>query len=152
MADMSQVIETAAQDMGFELIELERTPGGVLRVFIDDIAGQRMVTVDDCESMSRHLVHLLPVEGIDFQRLEVSSPGMDRPLTKHAHYVRFAGQPVKLRLKMPLEGRRNFEGVLHVGAAGELSLEYEGRGGEMLQLQFEMQDIERARLVPQYKF
>lgn len=152
MADMTQVIELAAQDMGFELIDLERTPGGILRVFIDDIKGERMITVDDCESLSRHLVHLLPVEGIDFARLEVSSPGMDRPLTKHAHYVRFAGQPVKLRLKMPLEGRRNFEGLLHVDAQGKLSMEYEGRGGEMMQLEFEINDVERARLVPQYKF
>lgn len=149
---MWQVIETAAQDLGFELIDLERTPGGILRVYIDDIKGERLVTVDDCESMSRHLVHLLPVEGIDFQRLEVSSPGMDRPLTKHEHYVRFAGLPVKLRLKMPLEGRRNFEGLLHVGSAGELSVEYEGRGGEMMRLDFEIDDVERARLVPQYKF
>ena len=85
MADLWQVVELAAADMGFELIDLERTPGGVMRVFIDvrDPAG--MVTVDDCEAVSRHLVHLLPVEGFDFQRLEVSSPGMDRPLAAVPH-------------------------------------------------------------------
>ncbi len=152
MADLWQVVELAAADMGFELIDLERTPGGVMRVFIDvrDPAG--MVTVDDCEAVSRHLVHLLPVEGFDFQRLEVSSPGMDRPLTKPAHYVRFAGSSIKLRLRLPLEGRRNFEGVLQVSDQGGLSLEYEGKGGERLQLNFEISDVERARLVPQYPF
>lgn len=152
MADLWQVVETAAQDLGFELIDLERTPGGVMRVYIDSVDTEKLITVDDCESLSRQLVHLLPVEGFDFQRLEVSSPGMDRPLTKHAHYVRFAGLPIKLRLRLPLEGRRNFEGVLHVSPAGELSMEYEGKGGEMMQLNFEINDVERARLVPEYKF
>ena len=152
MADLWQAVELAAADMGFELIDLERTPGGVMRVFIDVRDPAAMVTVDDCEAVSRHLVHLLPVEGFDFQRLEVSSPGMDRPLTKPAHYVRFAGSIIKLRLRLPLEGRRNFEGVLQVSDQGALSLEYEGKGGERLRLNFEISDVERARLVPQYPF
>jgi ribosome maturation factor RimP len=100
MADLWQVVDNATRELGFELIDLERTPGGLTRVFID-IQGngqlgqgsvgqegareERLVTIDDCELVSRQLVHLLPVEGFDFQRLEVSSPGMDRPLTKHAH-------------------------------------------------------------------
>ena len=152
MADLWQVVESATADLGFELIDLGRTPGGVVRVFIDALNHDVLVTVDDCEAVSRHLVHALPVEGFDFQRLEVSSPGMDRPLTKHAHYVRFAGETVKLRLRLPLEGRRNFEGVLQVSDDGALSLEYEGKGGAMLQLNFEVSDVERARLVPQYPF
>ena len=152
MADLWQVVETAAADMGFELIDLERTPGGVMRVFIDARDHETRVTVDNCEAVSRHLVHLLPVEGFDFQRLEVSSPGMDRPLTKHAHYVRFAGEVIKLRLRQPLEGRRTFEGLLHVSDQGALSLEYEGKGGAPLQLNFDVNEVERARLVPQYPF
>lgn len=152
MQNLWQVVESAARDVGFELVDLERTPGGIMRVFIDTLDHERMVTVDDCELVSRQLVHQLPVEGFDFQRLEVSSPGLDRPLTKHEHYVRFAGLPIKLRLKMPLEGRRNFEGLLHVSPEGALSLTYEGKAGELLQLNFELDDIERARLVPQVKF
>jgi ribosome maturation factor RimP len=157
MADLWQVVDCATQELGFELIDLERTPGGITRVYIDvrDEAGQgepRLVTIEDCELVSKQLVHLLPVEGFDFQRLEVSSPGMDRPLTKPEHYKRFAGSLVKLRLRMPLEGRKNFEGVLRVGTQGELSLEYEGKGGETLQLEFQIGDIDKARLVPEYKF
>ncbi|MBU3725274.1 MAG: ribosome maturation factor RimP [Burkholderiaceae bacterium] len=152
MQNLWQVVESAALDLGFELVDLERTPGGITRVFIDTLDHERLVTVDDCELLSRQLVHQLPVEGFDFQRLEVSSPGLDRPLTKHAHYERFAGLPIKLRLKMPLEGRRNFEGLLQVSPQGALSLEYEGKGGELLQLNFELDEIERARLVPQVKF
>ena len=146
------MVEQSAADLGFELIDLERTPGGVMRVFVDLADGSRLVTVDDCELISRQLVHVLPVEGFDFQRLEVSSPGMDRPLTKHAHYVRFAGLPIKLRLRLPLEGRKNFEGVLQVSAKGDLSMQYEGKGGEMLELNFQIDEVERARLVPQYPF
>jgi len=152
MADLWQVVESAARDVGFELVDLERTPGGIVRVFIDTWDHDRMVTVDDCELVSRQLVHQLPVEGFDFQRLEVSSPGMDRPLTKQAHYERFSGQQIKLRLKMPLEGRRNFEGLLCVSPEGVLSLQWESKPGEMLELKFELQDVERARLVPQIKF
>jgi ribosome maturation factor RimP len=159
MADLWQVVDNATRELGFELIDLERTPGGLTRVFID-IQGngqlgqgsvgqegareERLVTIDDCELVSRQLVH--------FQRLEVSSPGMDRPLTKHAHYVRFSGSVVKLRLRQPLEGRRNFEGVLQVNARGDLSLEYEGKSGEMMQLGFQSEDVERARLVPEIPF
>lgn len=152
VADPWKVIETAAGDLGFELIDLERTPGGVLRVFIDSVNPERGVSVDDCEALSRQLVHLLPVEGIDFQRLEVSSPGLDRPLTKPEHFVRFSGLPVKLRLKMPIEGRRNFEGTLNVAGSGEYSLTYEGKGGQEMVLGFELHEIERARLVPMFKF
>lgn len=152
MADEWTVIETAAGDLGFELIDLERTPGGLLRVFIDAPDSPQGISVDDCERLSKQLVHLLPVEGIDFDRLEVSSPGLDRPLTKPAHYVRFAGEPVRLRLKAPLEGRRNFEGVLRVADNGSLSVEYPGKDGGMLVLNFEVEEIDRARLVPQVSF
>jgi ribosome maturation factor RimP len=148
MADLWQVVESAARDVGFELVDLERTPGGMVRVFIDTLDHSRMVSVDDCELVSKQL----PVEGFDFQRLEVSSPGMDRPLTKLEHYLRFAGQAIKLRLKLPLEGRRNFEGLLVVGPDQALSLHWEAKPGEVLELKFELQDVDRARLVPQVKF
>lgn len=152
MADPWLVIERSARDMGFELIDLERTSGGVLRVFMDSVDPARGVSIDDCEAMSRQLVHLLPVEGIGFERLEVSSPGLDRPLVKQAHYERFADSPVKVRLRTPLEGRRNFEGILRVSPKGELSVEYEGKGGVPMVLGFTPDDVERARLVPQVKF
>jgi ribosome maturation factor RimP len=77
---------------------------------------------------------------------------MDRPMTKLEHYLRFAGQAIKLRLKLPLEGRRNFEGLLVVGPDQALSLHWESKPGEVLELKFELQDVDRARLVPQVKF
>jgi len=152
MADTWKVVETAAQDLGFELVDLERTAGGMLRVYIDTTVPDLAITIDDCEAMSRQLVHLLPVEGIDFERLEVSSPGLDRPLQRLEHYRRFAGLPVKLRLKVALSGRRNFEGTLRVSEQDALSLEYQGKDGEMLVLNFQIDEVDRARLIPQIRF
>lgn len=106
--------------MGYELVELELAARGLLRVFIDAPAGIRM---EDCEKVSHQLSHVLTVEDVDYERLEVSSPGLDRPLKKAADFVRFAGEEVTVRLKRPLEGRRNFEGVLTVETDGRFGLE-----------------------------
>jgi ribosome maturation factor RimP len=81
-------------------------------------------TIDDCEAASRQLVRVLEVEGVDFARLEVSSPGLDRALKKPADFERFAGQQVALRMRLPIEGRRQFQGVLQVGPAGRWVLEW----------------------------
>lgn len=105
--------------MGYELVDLEFGQRGLLRVFIDAPAGIRM---EDCERVSHQLSHVLVVEDVDYQRLEVSSPGLDRPLKKAADFVRFAGAEVAVRLRRPLEGRRNFEGVLSVEPDGRFGL------------------------------
>ena len=118
------VVESTVTGMGYELVETERTPGGMLRVFIDRVAGDprgEFIVVEDCESVTRQLQHVLEVENCSYQRLEVSSPGLDRPLTKAADFARFAGQRVNLTLKLPFKGRKKYRGMLLALAEGERS-------------------------------
>ena len=126
--------------LGYELVDLETSRGGLLRVFIDKPGG---ITVDDCARVSHHLTRAFVVEGIDYERLEVSSPGLDRPLKRLEDYARFAGQKASVRLKLPQEGQRRFEGVLAGTEGGEVLLEIDGK-----QRRFAWGDIDRARLVP----
>ena len=126
--------------LGYELVDLETSRGGLLRVFIDSPRG---ITVEDCARVSHHLSRALPAEGIDYERLEVSSPGLDRPLKRVEDYRRFAGQKASVRLKLPQDGRRRFEGVLAGVEGDEIVLEVEGE-----RRSFAIGDIDRARLVP----
>jgi ribosome maturation factor RimP len=111
-------VERTVSGLGYDLVDLERSAGGLLRVTIDrrpgrDYAdGGAAITVDDCEAVTRQLQYLLEVERCDYARLEVSSPGLDRPLKSPADYARFAGAPVDLTLKSPLQGRKKFRGRL----------------------------------------
>ena len=107
--------------MGYEMVDAEKSAGGLLRVYIDhrvdhadaaQVAGQVAITVDDCEKVTRQLQHVLEVEGCAYERLEVSSPGLDRPLRKAADYVRFAGEQVEVTLKEPFKGRKKYRGEL----------------------------------------
>jgi ribosome maturation factor RimP len=114
----------------------------LLRIFIDKHGG---VNIDDCVLISNHLSKLLAVENIDYSRLEVSSPGMDRRLKKEADFYRFRGERVKLKLRIALQGRRNFEGILLDVNNGKLKLEVEGK-----ELEIELSNLEKARLVPKF--
>ena len=127
--------------LGYELVDLETSRGGLLRVFIDTPRG---ITVDDCARVSNHLTRAFAVEGIDYERLEVSSPGVDRPLKRPEDFGRFAGQKASVRLRLPRDGRRRFEGVLVGVEEGNVLLEVEGQ-----QLKFAIAEIDRARLVPE---
>lgn len=129
--------------MGYELVDVQASNGGrLLRLFIDKPGG---VTVDDCAGLSRHLTRVLAVEGIDYERLEVSSPGLDRPLRKERDFVRFAGQKAEVRMRTPdVTGRRRFVGMLRGAQAGQVSLELEGR-----LVALALDDMDRARLVPE---
>jgi len=120
MTSMQAIIERTLSGMGYELVDVERAQDGLLRVFIDSASG---ITIDDCEAVSRQLSHVLAVEDVDYARLEVSSPGLDRPLKKPADFERFAGAEVSIRLRRAFEGRRNFEGVLTVEGDGRYGLE-----------------------------
>lgn len=119
------VIERTVSGLGYELVDVEHAGRGLLRVYIDLPASAYApdpsrapdalppsVRMEDCEKVSHQLTHVLTVENIDYARLEVSSPGMDRPLKRPADYERFEGAEVAIRLREPLSGRRNFEGVL----------------------------------------
>ncbi|PTQ80663.1 ribosome maturation factor RimP [Nitrosospira multiformis] len=139
--DLYELLEPTLAGLGYELVDLERSPGGkLLRVFIDKTEG---VNVDDCVAVSNHLSRLLAVENVDYDRLEVSSPGLDRPLKKTADFIRFAGESVKLRLRVALQGQRNFVGILREVKDGILKLEVDGK-----MLDLELNNLEKVRLVP----
>jgi ribosome maturation factor RimP len=118
-----------------------------------------MVTVDDCEAVTRQLQYVLEVENVDYHRLEVSSPGLDRPLKRAADYARFAGFEVDLTLKMPLGGRKKFRGTL---LAREDAGEGTGEGGGWRlvfndgktdqALDFTLDEVRETRLVPVVDF
>lgn len=131
--------------MGYELVDVQASNGGrLLRLFIDKPGG---VTLDDCADISRHLTRVLAVEGIDYDRLEVSSPGLDRPLRKEADFARFAGQRAEIRMRTPdASGRRKFAGVLRGAGGGRVSLELEGQTVQLL-----LDDVDRAKLIPDLK-
>jgi ribosome maturation factor RimP len=127
--------------MGYELVDLEQSGrSGLVRVFIDKPNG---VDVDDCARVSNHLTRLFAVENIDFDRLEVSSPGLDRPLTKLADYERFAGDEVQITLLAPIDGARRMKGIVR-GVDGDSVRVETARGMQSLPFA----SIGRARLVP----
>ena len=126
MADLAGIIEQAVVGLGYELVDFETSPRArLLRVFIDrpvmELAENRSgITVEDCAAVSNHLTRWFTVENIDYDRLEVSSPGMDRPLKKPEDYVRFSGQDVQIKLRIPevcnqgasSTQQRNFSGTI----------------------------------------
>lgn len=140
---MLKLIEQTAEGLGYELVDFETSPRGrLMRVFIDSPNG---ITVDDCATVSNQLTRIFEVENVDYDRLEVSSPGLDRPLRKPADFERFAGQEVQVRIRMPIANQRNFAGVLQGLKDNVVTLETE-KGS--MEIPFE--DIEKARLVPRF--
>ncbi|MGC4059430.1 MAG: ribosome maturation factor RimP [Aquabacterium sp.] len=113
-----KVVETTVTGLGYELVDCERSSQGLLRVYIDRLPDQAydlpgdVVTVDDCEKVTRQLQYALETVDADYARLEVSSPGVDRPLITPAHFARFVGEDVAITLKVPFQGRKKFAGVL----------------------------------------
>ena len=138
-----RLLEPAVEALGYELVELEFPPQ-LLRIYIDREGG---VTVDDCEAVSRQVSAVLDVEDLipGAYTLEVSSPGLDRPLRKQADFVRFAGKQVKLELVLPKDGRRRFTGTLKGCEAGEVTVEVDG-----VEYKLPLADIGKARLVPEF--
>ena len=144
--DLRELLDTTVTGLGYELVLLELSPKGrLLRVFIDKPEKDGGVNVDDCVTVSNQLTRVLMVENIDYDRLEVSSPGLDRPLVKEADYTRFAGQDVQIRLRVAKENRRNFNGILLGLQDGKVSLRTE-TGDVALEYDY----IEKARLVPKF--
>ena len=129
----------------------------MFRVFIDfkpEHAERGLITVEDCATVSHQLSHVLTVENVQYERLEVSSPGLDRPLTKLSDYIRFAGQEAIIKLRMPMPGtpnRKTYQGVIHDPVGDTLRLEFENKEGAAM-LEFSLADEDKARLVPQVDF
>lgn len=137
-----QLLEPTLHGLGYELVDFEWFGRGKLRVIIDKADG---INVDDCATVSNHLTHFFAVEGVDYDRLEVSSPGFDRPLKKAADFVRFRGERAELKLKAPMDGRKNFTGTLGVVAEGLLALDSDGKT-----FAIELVNVHKARLKPEF--
>jgi ribosome maturation factor RimP len=152
---LSALVEKTVTGLGYELVDFEQAARGLIRVYIDvPVEEDRAVTVEDCEKVTHQLLHVLTVENANYERLEVSSPGLDRPLKKFSDYVRFAGHEatVKLRVAMPgAANRKSFQGLLHEPDGDTLRLEFEGIEGPAM-LEFSLAEVDKARLVPKVDF
>ena len=137
---LGELLERTVPPLGYELVDWETTLGGrLVRVFIDKANG---VDVEDCARVSEHLTRVFAVENVDFDRLEVSSPGLDRPLTKLADFARFAGEEAQLTLAAPVDGAKRIKGIVR-GTEGENVLVETTAGVRA----FPFGTIGRARLV-----
>lgn len=175
-------VETTVTGLGYDLVDTERSPRGLLRVFIDHVqdssgSAGAVITVEDCEKVTRQLQHVLEVENCAYERLEVSSPGLDRPLKKAADYARFVGEQIELTLKLPFQGRKKYRGVLlnglTLGGSEQGSQEGSAEGWRLVlvaaevvvpkgtkkpapaaeqALDFLLEEVKEARLVPVVDF
>lgn len=155
--ELPALLETTLTGMGYELVAWERAGRGLLRVFIDrpeghvpadilpDTPAQGGITIDDCVAVSNHLTRLFTVENVDYDRLEVSSPGMDRPLVKPADFVRFAGHAVSIKLRIPVENRKKFSGRLLGIEENKIRLDVEGTV-----ISLDWNNLDSARLKPEF--
>jgi ribosome maturation factor RimP len=144
-AEFTALIEPAIERLGYELADLELRLGnkdGLVRIFIDRAEG---VGLADCENVSRQVSALLDVEDPipGHYVLEVSSPGLDRKLTKPAHFQRFLGADIRVKLRFPQDGRRNFRGALRAADEEKIEVEVDGKSYSL-----PLATIESARLVP----
>lgn len=151
MRDLQTLVERSVTQLGYDLVDFEvSNRGKLLRVFIDKLnpeSATDSVNIDDCVLVSNQLGNLLSVEHeIDYDRLEVSSPGMDRVLKKESDFIRFVGERVQLKLRMPIENRKNFLGILRGLSDGELMLDCDG-----VEQKFALSNVDKARLSPQFK-
>jgi ribosome maturation factor RimP len=138
--ELQNLIEPTLGGMGYELVALERVGRGLLRVYIDSPTG---IGLDDCVKVSNQLTRLFTVENVDYSRLEVSSPGLDRPLVKEADFIRFAGEKVQIKLRAPIDGRKKFVGNLAGLQDGVLNLATDSGP-----VAIPMTEVDSARLVP----
>ena len=183
---LQQIVEQTVTGLGYDLVEIERSAGGLLRITIDwpwqpPVEGapalpEQFVTVEDCEKVTRQLQFALEVDGVNYRRLEVSSPGIDRPLRHEQDFVRFAGELIDITLKAPMgdaagglvnANRKKFRGTLERDAAGTgwqivWSDEPEAKPGARVSkkrapapvqvLGFTLDELREARLAPVVDF
>jgi len=148
VSDIWSLIEPVVEGMGYEVVDIEFRPhpsDGLLRIFIDKPGG---IQLEDCEAVSKQVSGVLDVEDpIPGQfNLEVSSPGLDRPLRKQQDFIRFAGETIKIKLSVPtLEGQRNFTGKLMGMQNDEVILQADNETHY-----FPLDSIDKAHIVPQF--
>ncbi len=148
---LHKLLESSISGLGYELLgfELVQESGGVvLRVYIDHEDG---IGIKDCEIVSRHISGVLDVEDLvrGQYTLEVSSPGLDRPLFKPEHYVKFAGSKIRLKLNRMLEGRRKFKGRLHGMQGQDVIIDVSGSGASVDVVRIPFDLIEKGRIIPE---
>ena len=144
MDDLETLIEKLVTQLGYELVDFETVNGGqILRIYIDK---GDLIDIEDCTKVSNHVNNVLSVEtDYDYERLEVSSPGLDRVIKKLNDFDRFKGQKIKIKTRFAVENRKNFKGILS-GTKGEsIMIEVDN---ESLLIDFE--NIDKARLDPDY--
>jgi ribosome maturation factor RimP len=167
MADIFELTEQSLAGLGVELVDVERAGGGLLRITIDRDEGIR---IEDCEAVSKQLSRVFEVENIDYSRLEVGSPGTDRPLRRAKDFIRFAGERAEVKLRIPFNGRKVFTGTLvapevddaeantaeakneEVKGAEVFGIEFEAKEGDIQVLNFTVDELERAKLDPVLNF
>jgi ribosome maturation factor RimP len=167
-AKLGELLAMTLPPMGYELVDWEMSRGRMVRVFIDKVGSETElgskagsegakagvgggITVDDCAKVSNHLTRLFVVENIDYERLEVSSPGMDRPLRKLSDYARFSGEEAQVHLHEVTDGVKRVKGILR-------GIE-QGPGGDSVLVETEtgvrtipFAVIDRGRLVPKIEW
>jgi ribosome maturation factor RimP len=184
-ANLQTTVSQTVVGLGYVLVEIERSAGGLLRVTIDHpwAAGQEeiLVAVDDCERVTRQLQYVLEVENVDYSRLEVASPGIDRPLLTEGDFERFSGEMVDLTLKVAIgadvaaqgagavsANRKKFRGLLSKAQAGGWQIELENEAAKPLKpgakvskkrleapatvMGFTLDELKEARLAPIVNF
>ncbi len=140
---LQSVLELTVPGLGYELVDVELANNGLVRIFIDKQGG---ITVEDCATVSSHLQRLFEVENIGYERLEVSSPGLDRALKTPADFERFAGEMVRAKLRLPLpDKRKRLLGKLVGFEDGHVIIDVDGE-----RVSLEMAQIDKVRLEPQF--
>ena len=144
MDDLETLIEKLVTQLGYELVDFETVNGGqILRIYIDK---GDLIDIEDCTKVSNHVNNVLSVEtDYDYERLEVSSPGLDRVIKKLNDFDRFKGEKIKIKTRFAIENRKNFKGILS-GTKGEsIMIEVDNES-----LLIELENIDKARLDPDY--
>ncbi|KPC52949.1 Ribosome maturation factor RimP [Amantichitinum ursilacus] len=141
--NLQSVVEATVPGLGYEVVDLELGQNGLVRLFIDKPGG---ITVEDCATVSNHLTRLFMVENIGYDRLEVSSPGLDRAIKTPADFARFAGELVRVKMRMPLpDKRKRFVGKLVGLEDNKVVVDVDGE-----RLTIEQAHIDKVRLEPQF--
>ena len=144
--ELTQLLAPVIADLGLECVGVEYSPShgnSLVRVYIE--AADRPVTVDDCEVVTRQLQYTLEVEEVDYKRLEVSSPGIDRPLYTPEQFARFIGETAKLEVNLPIDGRRRFQGPIRAVEGATILMEQDG-----VAVKVAHDNIHKAKLVPDF--
>ncbi len=145
MQNINQIINDNAIALNYEVVAIENR-SGVITIYIDSIDNSVNISIEDCVKLSNHLTRIFEVENIDYQRLQVSTPGIDRPLNKYADYIKFVGHEAIVTFKQNFENKKRFKGViLPPQDENTLALEVEVKNG-FATINFTVDEVDKAKL------